>query len=114
MTVKAAVGGDASAIGHEVALGPVTGNLRAIGSAGTVGSVGSYVPGIDLGSAVGPAMPDGLVGKIALDVLGAFLALLVPVAGWFVVLGLTMMGIGTLAVFALSGCWMMRREGVQP
>lgn len=79
--------------------------------------LGSYVLGVGLWLAVGRVMPDGLAGKFALACLGAFLAglaWLVPVAGWFFVLGLTMLGIGTLAAFALPRGWMLRRDGAQP
>ena len=58
-------------------------------------------------------MPEALVGEFALACLGAFvagLAWLVPVAGWFFVLGLTILGIGTLAAFALPGGWLLRRD----
>jgi hypothetical protein len=60
-------------------------------------------------------MPEGLLGKFALACLGAFvagLAWLVPVAGWLFVLGLTLLGIGTLAAFVLPSGWMLRRDRV--
>lgn len=80
-------------------------------------ALGSYVLGVGLWLAAGRAIPEGLPGKFALACLGAFLAglaWLVPIAGWFFVLGLTMLGIGTLAAFALPGGWLLRREAVQP
>ena len=80
-------------------------------------ALGSYVLGVGLWLAVGQVMPAGLPGKFALACLGAFLAglaWLVPVAGWFFVLGLTLLGIGTLAAFALPGGWLLRREPVTP
>jgi hypothetical protein len=80
-------------------------------------ALGSYVLGVGLWLGVGRTMPSGLLGKFALACLGAFLAglaWLVPIAGWFFVLGLTMLGIGTLAAFALPGGWLLRREAVQP
>jgi hypothetical protein len=80
-------------------------------------ALGSYVLGVGLWLGVGRAMPESLWGKFALACLGAFLAglaWLVPVAGWLFVLGLTMLGIGTLAAFVLPGGWLLRREGVQP
>lgn len=80
-------------------------------------ALGSYVLGVGLWLGVGRTMPEGLPGKFALACLGAFLAglaWLVPIAGWFFVLGLTMLGIGTLAAFALPGGWLLRREAVQP
>jgi hypothetical protein len=80
-------------------------------------ALGSYVLGVGLWLGIGRSMPDGLLGKFALACLGAFLAglaWLVPVAGWFFVLGLTMLGIGTLAAFALPGGWLLRRGSVQP
>lgn len=76
----------------------------------------SYVLGVGLWLGVGRAMPEGL-GKFALACLGAFLAglaWLVPIAGRFFVLGLTMLGIGTLAAFVLPHRWLLRREAVQP
>ncbi len=78
-------------------------------------ALGSYVLGVGLWLAAGRAMPAGLPGKFALACLGAFLAglvWLVPVAGWFFVLGLTMLGIGTLAAFALPSGWLLRRDAV--
>jgi hypothetical protein len=80
-------------------------------------ALGSYVLGVGLWLGVGRTMPEGLLGKFALACLGAFLAglaWLVPIAGWFFVLGLTMLGIGTLASFLLPGGWLLRREAVQP
>ena len=76
-------------------------------------ALGSYVLGVGLWLAAGRAMPAGLLGKFALACLGAFvagLAWLVPVAGWFFVLGLTLLGIGTLAAFALPDGWLLRRD----
>jgi hypothetical protein len=78
-------------------------------------ALGSYLLGAGLWLAVGRGMPDGLAGKFALACLGALvagLAWLVPVAGWFFVLGLTMLGIGTLAAFVLPGGWLLRRESL--
>jgi hypothetical protein len=79
-------------------------------------ALGSYVLGVGLWLGAGRTMPEGLPGKFALACLGAFLAglaWLVPIAGWFFVLGLTMLGIGTLAAFALPGGWLLRRDGAQ-
>jgi hypothetical protein len=79
--------------------------------------LGSYVLGVGIWLALSRAMPDRLPGKFLLACLGALvagLAWLVPVAGWFFVLGLTMLGIGTLAAFTLPGSWLLRREAVQP
>ena len=79
-------------------------------------ALGSYVLGVGLWLAMGRPMPDALLGKFGLACLGAFvagLAWLVPVAGWFFVLGLTLMGIGTLAAFVWQGGHLLRRdEGV--
>lgn len=78
-------------------------------------ALGSYVMGVGLWLAAGRAMPERLLGKFALACLGAFLAglaWLVPVAGWFFVLGLTMLGIGTLAASALPGGWLLRRDAI--
>lgn len=76
-------------------------------------ALGSYMLGVGLWLAAGQVMPLGLPGKFALACLGAFvagLAWLVPVAGWFFVLGLTLLGIGTLAAFVLPEGWLLRRE----
>lgn len=75
-------------------------------------ALGSYVLGVGLWLAAGRPMPDRLLGKFGLACLGAFvagLAWLVPVAGWFFVLGLTLMGIGTLAAFVLPDGLLLRR-----
>ena len=80
-------------------------------------ALGSYVLGVGIWLALGRMMPEGLAGKFALACLGALLAglaWLVPIAGWFFVLGLTMLGIGTLAAFVLPGGWILRQEDVQP
>jgi hypothetical protein len=80
-------------------------------------ALGSYVLGVGLWLAAGRAMPEGLPGKFGLACLGALLAglaWLVPVAGWFFVLGLTLLGIGTLAAFALPFGWLLRRDAVSP
>jgi hypothetical protein len=74
-------------------------------------ALGSYVLGVGLWLAGGQPMPDGLAGKFGLACLGAFvagLAWLVPVVGWFFVLGLTMLGIGTLAAFLLPDRLLLR------
>ena len=76
-------------------------------------ALGSYVLGVGLWLAIGWPMPPGLLGKFGLACLGAFvagLAWLVPVAGWFFVLGLTLMGIGTLAAFVWPGGHLLRRN----
>ena len=76
-------------------------------------ALGSYVLGVGLWLAAGRMMPDGIEGKFGLACLGAFLAglaWLVPVAGWFFVLGLTMLGIGTLAAFVLPRGMLLRRS----
>ncbi|AZL59543.1 hypothetical protein EI545_12290 [Tabrizicola piscis] len=80
-------------------------------------ALGSYVLGVGVWLGVGRTLPEGIPGKFLLACLGAFLAglaWLVPIAGWFFVLGLTMLGIGTLAAFALPSGWLLRREAVQP
>lgn len=80
-------------------------------------ALGSYVLGVGLWQAGGWAMPDGLPGKFGLACLGAAVAgaaWAVPVAGWFFVLGLTMLGIGTLAAFVLPGNLLLRRTAVMP
>ena len=76
-------------------------------------ALGSYVLGVGLWLAVGRLMPDGLLGKFGLACLGAFvagLAWLIPIAGWFFVLALTLLGIGTLAAFALPRGLLLRRD----
>jgi len=76
-------------------------------------ALGSYVLGVGLWLAIGRPMPDGLLGKFGLACLGAFvagLAWLIPIAGWFFVLALTLMGIGTLAAFALPAGLLLRRD----
>jgi hypothetical protein len=76
-------------------------------------ALGSYVLGVGIWLALGRPMPDHLPGKFGLACLGAFLAglaWLVPVAGWFFVLGLTLLGIGTLAAFVLPDGWLLRRD----
>lgn len=76
-------------------------------------ALGSYVLGVGLWLAIGKPMPDGLLGKFGLACLGAFvagLAWLIPIAGWFFVLALTLMGIGTLAAFALPAGLLLRRD----
>lgn len=75
-------------------------------------ALGSYVLGVGLWLKGGRSMPEGLAGKFGLACLGAFvagLAWLVPVAGWFFVLGLTLLGIGTLAAFVLPDGLLLRR-----
>jgi cytoskeletal protein CcmA (bactofilin family) len=75
-------------------------------------ALGSYVLGVGLWLQGGKSMPEGLAGKFGLACLGAFvagLAWLVPVAGWFFVLGLTLLGIGTLAAFILPDGLLLRR-----
>ena len=76
-------------------------------------ALGSYVLGVGLWLAGGWPMPEGLVGKFGLACLGAFVAGLawaIPVAGWFFVLALTLMGIGTLAAFVLPAGLLLRRD----
>lgn len=76
-------------------------------------ALGSYVLGVGLWLGVGRPMPGGLLGKFGLACLGAFiagLAWLVPVAGWFFVLALTLLGIGTLAAFLLPRGLLLHRD----
>ena len=75
-------------------------------------ALGSYVLGVGIWLAGGRSMPDDLAGKFGLACLGALvagLAWLVPVAGWFFVLGLTLLGIGTLAASVLPEGLLLRR-----
>jgi hypothetical protein len=79
-------------------------------------ALGSYVLGVGLWLALKRRMPEALAGKFLLACLGALvagLAWLVPVAGWFFVLGLTLLGIGTLAAFLLPSGWILHREAAQ-
>lgn len=80
-------------------------------------ALGSYVLGVGLWLAGGWTMPAGVPGKFGLACLGAAVAgaaWAVPIAGWFFVLGLTMLGIGTLAAFVLPGNLLLRRAAVTP
>lgn len=70
-----------------------------------------WASGLWLG--VGRPMPEGLLGKFGLACLGAFVAGLawaVPVAGRFFVVGLMLLGIGTLAAFVLPRGLFLRRD----
>ena len=61
------------------------------------------------------SMPGGLLGKLGLACLGAFIAgpaWLVSLAGWFFVLALKLPGIGTLATFALPRRLLLQRDPV--
>jgi hypothetical protein len=76
-------------------------------------ALGSYVLGVGLWLAAGRMIPETLLGKFGLACLGAFvagLAWLIPIAGWFFVLALTLLGIGTLAAFALPDGLLLRRD----
>lgn len=78
-------------------------------------ALGSYVLGVGIWLAGGRPMPEHLPGKFGLACLGALvagLAWLVPVAGWFFVLGLTLLGIGTLAASVLPEGLLLRRAAV--
>ncbi len=78
-------------------------------------ALGSYVLGVLLWRTGGRKMPESLAGKFAIACLGAFvagLAWLVPIAGWFFVLALTMLGIGTLTAFVLPNGVLLRRAAV--
>ncbi|OYU77431.1 MAG: hypothetical protein CFE32_05630 [Alphaproteobacteria bacterium PA3] len=108
-----AVGGYAFVTGEDVTVDGLFGGDAVLGADAISAALGSYVLGVGLWLAVGRSMPDGMAGKFALACLAAALAglaWLVPVAGWFFVLGLTMLGLGTLAAFALPGGWLLRRD----
>lgn len=78
-------------------------------------ALGSYVLGSALWIAFGRAMPEGLIGKFGLAMLGAALVALawfVPILGWFFALAVTLMGIGTLAALVLPGNLMLNRGHV--
>ncbi len=73
--------------------------------------LGSYLLGVGIWLAVGRPMPDVLWGKFLLACLGALLtglAWLVPVVGWIFVLGLILLGVGTLAAFVLPDRLLLR------
>lgn len=78
-------------------------------------ALGSYVLGSALWLAFGRVMPEGLMGKFGLAMLGATVvavAWFVPILGWFFALGVTLMGIGTLAALVLPGNLMLNRGHV--
>ena len=78
-------------------------------------ALGSYVLGSALWLAFGRSMPEGLLGKFGLALLGACVAALVwfiPIVGWFFAMGVTLLGIGTLAALALPGNLMLNRGHV--
>ncbi len=78
-------------------------------------ALGSYVLGSALWMAFGRVMPEQLLGKFGLAMLGAAvvaLGWLVPILGWFFALGVTLLGIGTLAALVLPGNLMLNRGHV--
>lgn len=67
-------------------------------------ALGAYVIGAWVWRTAGRAMPEGFWGRFGVATLGAFLtalAWLVPVLGWFFVMGLTLVGVGALAAHVL-------------
>ncbi|MGV8987567.1 MAG: hypothetical protein ACOH2H_14940 [Cypionkella sp.] len=78
-------------------------------------ALGSYVLGSALWQAFGRAMPDKLLGKFGMAMLGAAVVAVlwfVPILGWFLALGVTLLGIGTLAALVLPGNLMLNRGHV--
>ncbi len=78
-------------------------------------ALGSYVLGSALWLAFGRVMPEGLLGKFGLAMLGAAMVAVVwfvPILGWLFALGVTLMGIGTLAALVLPGNLMLNRGHV--
>ena len=79
-------------------------------------ALGSYVLGSALWTGFGRAMPTRLPGKFGLAMLGAALVALVwflPFVGWLFMLGVTLLGIGTLAAIMLPGNLMLNRGHVE-
>lgn len=78
-------------------------------------ALGSYVLGSALWSGFGRVLPEALMGKVGLAMLGAALVALawfVPILGWFFALGVTLLGIGTLSALVLPGNLMLNRGHV--
>ena len=78
-------------------------------------ALGSYVLGAALWVAFGRAMPSGLLGHFALSIFGAAVVSvvwLVPVLGWFFTLGVTLLGVGTLAAMILPAQVLLNRGHV--
>jgi hypothetical protein len=78
-------------------------------------ALGSYVLGAALWVAFGRAMPSALLGHFALTLCGAAVVSvvwLVPVLGWFFALGVTLLGVGTLAAMILPAQVLLNRGHV--
>jgi hypothetical protein len=79
-------------------------------------ALGGYVLGSALWLAFGQKMPEALLGKFGLALLGAGVvaaAWFVPIVGWFLALGVTLLGIGTLSAMVLPGNLMLNRGHVE-
>lgn len=79
-------------------------------------ALGGYVLGSSLWLAFGQQMPEGLMGKFGIALMGAAVVALVwfvPVLGWFFALGVTLLGIGTLSAMVLPGNLMLNRAHVE-
>jgi len=78
-------------------------------------ALGSFVLGCAIWQAVGRVLPVGLLGQFGITLLGAALVALgwfVPVLGWFFALGVTLLGIGTLAAMILPANLLLTRDQV--
>lgn len=78
-------------------------------------ALGAYVLGAALWLGLGRVMPIGLLGHFALTIAGALVvtvAMLVPVLGWFFALGVTLLGVGTLAALILPQTLLLTRGHV--
>ena len=78
-------------------------------------ALGSYVLGAALWVAFGRVMPSALLGHFALTLCGAAVVSvvwLVPVLGWFFALGVTLLGVGTLAAMILPAQVLLNRGHV--
>ena len=78
-------------------------------------ALGPCVLGSALWLAVGRPMPEALSGKFGVALFGAAMAALIwfmPILGWFFAMGVTLLGIGTLAAMMLPGNLMLNRGHV--
>jgi hypothetical protein len=79
-------------------------------------ALGSYVLGSALWLAFGQRMPDALPGRFGVALFGAAVVAVlwfVPILGWFLALGVTLLGIGTLSAMVLPGNLMLNRGHVE-
>ncbi|NNU79527.1 hypothetical protein HMH01_03655 [Halovulum dunhuangense] len=76
--------------------------------------LGAYLLGAGIWQAAGREMPQGFPGKLGIAAMGALLLALswaVPVLGWLFVMAITLIGVGTLAAFALPRDTLLHRPG---